>query len=53
MKENRIDALEKALQELRKENLILHNAQHKLSKDIVVALIVLSILILIIFFKVI
>ena len=53
MKENRIDALEKALQELRKENFMLHNLQHKLSRDIIIALIILGILILIIFFKVI
>ena len=52
MNNNRIDLLEKELQELRKENLRLHKMQQNLSRDIVIALIVFSIVLLMIFFRV-
>ena len=50
--DNRIDALEKAIKELKRENLILHKAQQDLSRDIIIALIVFSIILLLVFIRV-
>ena len=50
---NRIDELEKAIQEIRLENHKLHKMQQDLSRDIVIALIVFSVLLLLVFVRVI